>query len=588
MTIETPPPEVDRRYRGRGLLLGAAVGDALGWPQEQRSAIVGGARSRNVKPRAAFREWRRNSGTQFGRYVETVGAGEYSDDTQLLLAVARACRRGDQWFEYLTNVELPAWLSYQRGGGRAVLTAARSWLNGHPPWVGGSKQTDSGRYFAAGSNGAAMRVAPHALAACDSRPEELLERVVRDGIATHGHPRALLGGALHALTLRSLLRQSSTLGYGELLEQIRAEPSWRRLELGDVVPHDWLHAYEQRTARNAQDDWTATVTEVQAMLDVTGAALQRGALADDQATLAELGCFDPKVNGSGIVSAVASLYIAARSAARPMSGLLGAAFLKSADTDTLASMVASILGALHGPDWLGTLAAEVQDSTYIESFAVQSEPRLTSRQTDLFSIDQNESGSSYLAPVSNRDVNRIVRILEEGDAREGTFLDGRPFMIIERTALDTKTKASVTRYRLRLGDGQTIVIDQLRRISRHSAPRSEKESRESASAETRTEPSVVRRVTLLVRDLGTMANFYRNVIGLPVRGQGDGIIDIGPTLRLQMDRSKHHPGGVLIEVEANDLERIRSALGVPGDPAGSLIECHDPEGNRVVVHRARP
>lgn len=586
MTAEMPPTDVDRRLRGRGLFLGAAVGDALGWPQEQRSGIVGGARSRNVKPQAAFREWRRNSGTQFGRYIETVGAGEYSDDTQLLLAVARACGRGDGWFDHLTLVELPAWLSYQRGGGRAVLTAARAWLNGHAPWAEGPKQADPLRYFGAGANGVAMRVAPHALLACDSPSEDLVARVVRDGITTHGHPRALLGGVLHALTLWSLLRQSSTLGYGELVEQLRAEASWRRLELGDVLPQEWLHAYEQRTGSRPQDDWRATVKEVDAMLDVAESALRRGALADDDATLAELGCFDPNVNGSGTVSAVAALYIAARSAARPMSGLLGAAFLRNADTDTLASMVASTLGALHGPDWLGTLATEVQDAAYIESFALQAAPRSILGQADLFSMDQVTSDSTSPSPVSNRDLNRVVRVLEEGDVREDTFVDGRPFTIIERADLETKAKASVTRYRLRLGDGQTIVIDRLRRFPRRSEVRAETESGESAPAPTKSEPAVVR-VTVLVRDLGTMANFYRNVIGLPVRGHGDGIVDIGQSLRLRIDRSRRHPGGVLIEVEADDLARIRSALGALDDAEQAFIECEDPEGNRVVVHPAR-
>ncbi len=588
MTTEMPPTEVDRRLRGRGLFLGAAVGDALGWPQEQRSGIVGGARSRNVKPQPAFREWRRNAGTQFGRYIETVGAGEYSDDTQLLLAVARACGRGDQWLDHLTLVELPAWLAYQRGGGRAVLTAARAWLNGHAPWVEGSKQADPSKYFGAGANGVAMRVAPHALALCDASAEDLVSRVLRDGITTHGHPRALLGGALHALTMRSLLRQSSTLGYGELIEQVRAETSWRRPELGDVLPQEWLHAYEQRTRSRPQDDWSAAVKEVDTMLDVTEAALKRGALADDEATLRDLGCFDPKVNGSGTVSAVAALYLVARSAARPMSGLLGSAFLGNADTDTLASMVASTLGALHGADWLGTLTTEVQDAAYIESFADQTAPRSSAGQADLFSVDQGSAAPPSPPTVSNRDVNRLMRVLEDGDAREGTFVDGRLFTITERTDLETKAKASVTRYRLQLGDGQTIVIDRLRRRPGRSEDPSKSQTQGgSAPTDTKPEPAVVRRVTVLVRDLGVMANFYRNVIGVPVRGRGDGIVDVGPSLRLRLDRSRADAGSVVIEVEAEDLGRIRSALGVPEAAAQDYIECEDPEGNRVVVHLAR-
>lgn len=582
MTTEMSSSDVDRRTRSRGLFLGAAVGDALGWPQEQRSAIVGGARSRNIKPQAVFREWRRNSGSQFGRYVEVVGAGEYSDDTQLLLAVARACGRGHGWFDHLTLVELPAWLSYQRGGGRAVLSAARAWLNGHPPWVAGSKQADPARYFAAGANGVAMRIAPHAVACCDGSSEDLVARVVRDGIATHGHPRALLGGVLHAVTLWSLLRQSTTLGYGELVEQLRGQDLWRRLELGDVVPREWLQAYEHRTGSRAQDHWSDTVREVDTMLEVAEAALRRGALADDDATLAELGCFDPKVNGSGTVSAVAALYVAARSAARPMSGLLNAAFLKNADTDTLASMVASTLGALHGADWLGALATEVQDARYLESFAGQSGQARTGGQVDLFAMSEVTSEVPTPKSVTNRDLNRVIRLLEEGTASEGVFVDGRPFTIGSRIELETKAKASVMRYRLRLADEQTIVIDQLRRTSN----RTERSQPEKAPT-TKPEQSTVRRMTVLVRDVGAMATFYRNVLGLPVRGHGDGVVDIGSNLRLRGDQSLPHVAGrVIIDVEVQDLAKVRSVVG-SADDGRSFIECEDPEGNQVVVHQGR-
>lgn len=87
-------------------------------------------------------------------------AGEYSDDTQLLLAVARACLAGNQWLEHLRVVELPFWPTYQRGGGRAALTACRAWQDSSPPWA----STKAASYFAAGANGAAMRIAPHVLA----------------------------------------------------------------------------------------------------------------------------------------------------------------------------------------------------------------------------------------------------------------------------------------------------------------------------------------------------------------------------------------------------------------------------------------
>src|SRR5258708_37818829 len=117
--MDAPLP-ANYRERVCGAFVSAAVGDALGWPQEARSNIVGGQKARDVPPQPRFRSWRRNSGTQYARYQETIEAGEYSDDTQLLLAVARSCLTGRNWLTWLTRVELPAWtplpLSFQGYG----------------------------------------------------------------------------------------------------------------------------------------------------------------------------------------------------------------------------------------------------------------------------------------------------------------------------------------------------------------------------------------------------------------------------------------------------------------------------------------
>src|SRR5215211_5272005 len=134
--VSLMPDVVDIRARAEGAMLATAVGDALGWPQEDRSGRVGGRRA--VEPRLEFSEWRRREGGRYAAHEEAIGAGEYSDDTQLVLALARALRAGDSWWERLTEVELPFWLFYERGGGAATKRAARSWANGKPPWTDGS------------------------------------------------------------------------------------------------------------------------------------------------------------------------------------------------------------------------------------------------------------------------------------------------------------------------------------------------------------------------------------------------------------------------------------------------------------------
>lgn len=77
--------------RAKGALLGAAVGDALGWPQEDRSQRIDQNRScPSAKASRSFVSWRRRSGGRFYAHEEVIKAGEYSDDTQLILATARS------------------------------------------------------------------------------------------------------------------------------------------------------------------------------------------------------------------------------------------------------------------------------------------------------------------------------------------------------------------------------------------------------------------------------------------------------------------------------------------------------------------
>ena len=66
-----------------GAFLAFAAGDALGWPREFGG--TGRARAVQPAPHVEFRTWTRRSGGRRRPFDEVVGAGEYSDDTQLLL-----------------------------------------------------------------------------------------------------------------------------------------------------------------------------------------------------------------------------------------------------------------------------------------------------------------------------------------------------------------------------------------------------------------------------------------------------------------------------------------------------------------------
>ena len=85
--------------KGVGALQALAAGDALGWPQEMR----GSGRRTGSRPTVAFHDWVRRAGGRFHAHEETIRAGEYSDDTQLSFAVARALLSTSRWAECLAR-----------------------------------------------------------------------------------------------------------------------------------------------------------------------------------------------------------------------------------------------------------------------------------------------------------------------------------------------------------------------------------------------------------------------------------------------------------------------------------------------------
>ena len=163
-SLEAPLPVA----KAEGAFLALAAGDALGWPQEMRGSIRGNPA--NMSAHVEFKEWTRRGGGRFQPYEEVIHPGDYSDDTQLTLAVARSrTSHGSAWWNAFTRAELPLWTLYERGGGGATKRAANEWASGRAPWK--SHRHDSVRqYFAAGGNGVAMRVLPHALFLADRKP----------------------------------------------------------------------------------------------------------------------------------------------------------------------------------------------------------------------------------------------------------------------------------------------------------------------------------------------------------------------------------------------------------------------------------
>jgi ADP-ribosylglycohydrolase/catechol 2,3-dioxygenase-like lactoylglutathione lyase family enzyme len=524
----TPLPS-NYHERVCGAIVSAAVGDALGWPQEARSNIVGGQKARDVPAEPRFRSWGRNSGTQYARYQETVEAGEYSDDTQLLLAVARSCLTGDRWSTWLTRAELPAWTLYPRGAGRAVMAAARSWVAGHAPWVTGHNPNQRGAdpvaaYFNAGANGVAMRAAPHAMISAGDDTATMLTRVVTDGITTHGHPRALVGAAVHALALRHALLRHGVLEYGDLIGMLLDDLSWQKADwLIEALPDNWLRAFEATTSHPVTASWQATVLETRELLQIAQHSLARAALANDEQTLEALGCYDRTRNGSGTITAVAAAYVATRAAARPLTGLLRAAFLPKGDTDTLASMAASLLGAIHGTEWLGPLADTVQDAAYLQfigrqlaDFPSVASPEL--QQQTLF----NDIVPWPPPRVQTRNIGNFRDVAFSGDHMPSYFPDGRRIQSYKNSEMTASGKARVQRLRLYMTDGQTLILDRVSRSSVEDSEASTTNVARPSGNHRHTSSDIAERgmgivqVTLRVSNLDRSLHFYRDILDLHI------------------------------------------------------------------------
>ncbi|MGW4113052.1 ADP-ribosylglycohydrolase family protein [Actinosynnema sp. NPDC004786] len=588
----TPIDETLRRT-ARGIFLGAAVGDALGWPQEVKGGLVGGQKERDrATPRPEFRTWVRNAGHYTRRYRDPVRAGEYSDDTQLLLVSARCCLAGDQWWQRLTEVELPTWPLYQRGGGGAVLRAAASWSEGRPPWHSNSVRTRSAeeRYRKAGANGVAMRIAPHVLWA--DGPEDLVRRVVRDGIATHGHPRALVGALVYAFALRHAATSVDTHGFGDSVGAATAG----LIDVEQVLPmlpSDWGTAQQLDFFANT---WQHTNEEVVRLLDNIAQSLGRGAMSNPNSTLEQLGCTDPKVNGSGTISAVAAIYLASRFAARPQGGLVSAAYLRRGDTDTLASLTAAILGALHGTQWLGESLHAVQDVDYIGSVAES----VVSR-----------AGKNLKWPSRQPSVLRhaLLESLLDTPVREGEFPDGRKYFVRDVEDLSNE----VWRTRLLLDDGQTVLVDRranpttppfLREVARteqqgaaHSSVHKEGQHRkdlglkieDSTTVESVDDVAPLRvgaGVVLDVKRLTQTVDFYARLIGDDIRARGN-FAEVSSEIVLRQAQPNDPVGssGLTIRIAVDNLSEAlrRVGLEVASNRHGETIEVTDPDGRRVLV-----
>ena len=443
--------------KAEGAFLALAAGDALGWPQEMPRNILGNRG--NAGAHVEFEEWRRRGGGRFHPFEEVIHSGEYSDDTQLTLAVARSrIHHGPAWWKAFTRIELPLWTLYERGGGGATKRAANAWAGGSPPWKS-SKRDNVRRYFEAGGNGVAMRVLPHALfLAGQDDPTTLMHDVVLDGMATHGHPRALVGATAYAYAAWSLARLSDTLRFGELLDTLLDESSaWGGFPTSTRDRSSWFESAADTTAMRYSRIWDQSAREMRELLEKARKGLQAGALADDHSVLKDLGCFG-HAKGAGTSSAAGAAYLAARHAAQPVQGILRAAFEKGADTDTLAAMAGGLMGCLAGVEWLPQPWLQVQDAEYLRNIAAK--------------VAQGPEGASEKPVEPLPDSRSILSDLVLNGSQEiGLGGSTRVVATALRNPKPLSKSVTVRAWQLKTAEGQTLYVTKIGRLPKEPGER---------------------------------------------------------------------------------------------------------------------
>jgi len=331
--------------------LWAAWGDALGFPAELASPSL---LERRLDASGGNRvsAWARRVGGRMGPTVQ-LPAGCTSDDTQLRLAVGRCIRTSGRFdTEAFSKIELPIFLSYELGAGLGTKAAARALARRSTRWYANFFEAKTSSYMNGGGNGAAMRIQPHVWAARNAKPETYLSTVLRDTVCTHGHPRGILGAALHALSLGTALRQ------GKIPSPERWPGMVAHLSLiGDLVRRDevlgerWLPVWQKQSGESFAAAVETTIGELQKQVQLAREASEHILRDENDARLYSdlvraLGGFDRKTRGAGTISSVLALWLSWTYARRAKEGVMVAASLLESDTDTIASMAGAILGAI--------------------------------------------------------------------------------------------------------------------------------------------------------------------------------------------------------------------------------------------------
>ena len=392
--------KTETKYKGSLKL--AAIGDALGWLTEFEKNPTDLKSKYNTDYIAKFYNWEKIVGGKFYGYIDYIQEGSYSDDTQLMLSVARSITaNGRVNREYFSKIELPNWLLYARGAGRTIKNAARKITRKSAKWNNNFFKFKIGKttvdYRESGANGAAMRILPIALANFGN-PKKINEEIFANSIITHGHPRAIIGAMLYGYAVDTILRFTpENFNYKtfltELGKDIQSKLSIEFINKSEYA--SWVSEWDKNSKVQFLDLFTEIIIETQNYLRDIYKFIDKD--ATDFVSLSSIGCYNPKTKGSGTSTVIAGIYFTCKYLNNPLNGIEQAVNSIGTDTDSIAAFAGGLIGALHGKNIIPQKWNNIQDSSYIDKMAIQ-----------LLQISENEFKENNTVDFSNyRTLNNI-------------------------------------------------------------------------------------------------------------------------------------------------------------------------------------
>jgi poly(ADP-ribose) glycohydrolase ARH3 len=203
----------DTREAALGALLGTFVGDALGMPYE-------GQPGHRVPERLEMCDGR-------------APAGSYTDDTQMMIALAESLLRSGEVDEDDLAAAFREHYEPARGYGSGTRSVIASWDEGVPVSEA-ARRTFEGQ--GSTGNGAAMRVAPIGVRFADDEAR-VIAAARRSALVTHAHPEGADGAIVQAAAVAAAIAGRDPLAAA--LAAASTAAIQRRLdELAGVAPPD--------------------------------------------------------------------------------------------------------------------------------------------------------------------------------------------------------------------------------------------------------------------------------------------------------------------------------------------------------------